>query len=796
MADQRSEIKQKIPFDQYYAECFPDLMRANGTALCSWHDDTNPSLSLKKMVGICHGACKNGDKAKGYDIFDLHQKRYDVDFKTAYGALAKRAGVIISKKRRKRQARIVAEYIYKNLDSNPHHKITRDEDKNFRVLHWDADKNKWVYGLGGTQPILYHEDEVLEAQVVHIAEGEKAADNLRELGFCATTSPFGAGKWKGVCPEGKPPAVLKNKDVIIYADNDEPGRKHAQDIACSLHGFATSVKILTFPGLKEKGDVTDWIEQCLGVPEWALNDLAEATPEWALTPETDKAKKDEAITGPNLTDMGNACRLAAFARGKIKFCGQLGGWHVHDGIKWIQDQCSQVQATAKDMVNSWYSEAVKITDQDRQDAFKKHARKCEATSRISAMIQQLPSEPGISVLPEVFDQDPMVLNCLNGTLDLRTFELKPHNPDDRITRVAPLEYDPDATCPRWEQFILEIMDGDEDQAAYIQRILGYSLTGLTKEQVWFFLWGKGSNGKSVFINAVSEVLGDYAVDTPAATFMERKGDDGPRNDLARLRGRRFVSASEPRGARFDAETIKKVSGDGKITARFLHKEFFEFTPEAKVFVCANNRPEVRDSSEAFWRRIQLIPFSRQFTGEDRDNDLSEKLRAEASGILNWMLEGCRAWQQIGLNAPDKVKLAVEEYRCDADLVGNFLEESCVISLSSFVPISKLYAEYHTYCENSGQHALSRTKFNENLLGRVGVSKGRRGPASNREKVWRGVGLRSETEGNVTHADFSRPTPERSCSACDIPPTACPKPLNDRNAAKCAHYRPLKGEHKR
>ncbi len=622
----------------------------------------------------------------------------------------------------------------------------------------------------------------------------------RSLGFVATTPPQGAdrhgSKWPGLVKKYAIHEPLKDRVVWIIPDNDEPGQSHARAVADTLHGFAKSVKILNLPNLPEGGDLSDFLEkEGREGTYYTLLYLAEETPEYefvsAIRAERRRQAQEKGKSDSHhLSDMGNAERLAAAVQGKIKFCGQLGGWYHYDGTRWAQDQLSRVQAAAKDVVRGLHGEAANLTDKDQQEALTKFARKCESVSKINAMIQLLPSEQEISVLPDVFDTNPLLLNVRNGTVDLASGELRPHSPNDLITRVAPVDYDAAAVCPRWDQFITEITEGDAELTAYMQRVLGYALTGLTTEQCWFFLWGKGSNGKSVLVNTISAVLGDYAIDTPAATFMERRNDDSPRNDLARLRGARFVSASEPKGKRFDAETIKKVSGDGKVTARFLRREFFEFTPEAKVFICANNRPEVRDASEAFWRRPQLIPFTRQFEGEDKDVTLGDKLKAEAPGILNWMLTGLRQWQQSGLNPPEKVKLAVADYRQDADKLGDFLDKHCVVHISATVPVSELYKAYQSHCEDVREQPLKRAPFNENLLGRAGIIKGKVGPASARVKVWRGIGLRAEGQAdNVVPGNFGKQS--LACSQCDLE-WCCPKPVERRDATSCAQFKSAQG----
>jgi len=322
------------------------------------------------------------------------------------------------------------------------------------------------------------------------------------------------------------------------------------------------------------------------------------------------AKYSHAGESEHLTDMGNARRLAALHGEHIRYCKAL-DWLVYDGTRWGMDDCSSLQGFAKQAVRSIYAEAARQDDEDRRKALAEHARKCESASRIQAMIQLLPSEPGISVAHDVFDRDPMLLNMANGTIDLRSGTLRTHSSEDFITKLSPVPYDPTATCPRWDHFVLEIMDGQEDLASFLQRAAGYTLTGDTKEQVWFFAWGKGANGKGTFLDTLSFVLGDYACNTPPETFLETSGG-AIRNDLARLRGARLVTASEPPAKRFDPSILKTFTGEDPITARYLHREFFEFRPPGKLFFSANHRPAVRDTSLGFWRRVILVPFTRSW----------------------------------------------------------------------------------------------------------------------------------------------------------------------------------------
>ncbi len=299
-----AEIKSKLRFDDLFRELYPHHYHENGNSRCPFHHDTNPSFQVDKDHGYCHAGCRPENRSKNFGIVDLWMQAKSVDFKTAVDALAQRCGVAVGKEPKK-PGRIVAEYIYQDANGNPYHKATRDENKKFKLLRWDADNNDWVYGLKKTQPVLYRLPGVLKAQQVWVAEGEKDADTLSALGLCGTTSPMGAGKWHKVCVDGRPPESLRDKLVIICPDNDKTGRDHAQDVARSLHGFAATVKILDLPGLPEKGDVSDFIQAHGEDAKPKLLEIAEHSAEYDPS-----AEITEFDTGADLTDTGNTQRPA------------------------------------------------------------------------------------------------------------------------------------------------------------------------------------------------------------------------------------------------------------------------------------------------------------------------------------------------------------------------------------------------------------------------------------------------------------------------------------------------------
>ena len=363
----------------------------------------------------------------------------------------------------------------------------------------------------------------------------------------------------------------------------------------------------------------------------------------------------------HLTDMGNGYRFAAKHGNDLRYCHPWKTWLVWDGTRWAKDSDGEIVRRAKDTVKSIYAEASHAQDSSDRRNIANHARRSEANSRLEAMIKQAQSE--LPVLPDELDSDPWLLNVKNGTLDLRTGELRPHNREDMITKFIPVTYDPDAQAPIWHGFLRRILNNNDNLVTFVQRAIGYSLTGDVSEQVFFMLYGTGANGKSVFLETVQSILGeDYAKSTPTSTIMIKNGSQNS-NDLARLAGVRFVTVNEVEDGQNLAESLmKQLTGNDTITARFLYAEHFDYKPQFKLFIRANHKPVIKNTDEGIWRRIRLIPFTVTIPEEERDKRLLQKLKDELPGILAWAVEGCLEWQQYGLGMPEEVKQAVKEYR--------------------------------------------------------------------------------------------------------------------------------------
>jgi putative DNA primase/helicase len=448
---------------------------------------------------------------------------------------------------------------------------------------------------------------------------------------------------------------------------------------------------------------------------------------------------------PRETDYGNALRLVADHGSRIRYVQAWRTWLVYDGTRWEKDATGQVMRYAKASICGIYTQAAGGPDSGRK-ALVTHALRSEAENRLCAMVALARSEPSVAIRPEQLDADPWLLNVNNGTLDLRTGALRDHDPNDLTTKLAPVVYDPEAECPLWLSALDRIFAGRQTVIEFFQRYIGYALTGDTREHVMAIGHGRGRNGKTTLLNAVQDVLGDYAEQAPASMLLVKDVNAIP-NDVARLHGVRFVVAAESaEGRRLDEALVKQLTGGDRVTARFMKAEWFTFRPTFKLWLSTNHRPEVRGTDRAIWSRIKLIPFTVTIPDEEQDKRLGDKLRAEAAGILRWAVEGCLAWQRDGLGAADEVREATEAYRADMDVLGAFLAEQCVLDVSARTTSAKLYEAYTTWAQQAGEKAVSKKLFGQQLAERD-LKGGRKSGA----RGWEGIRLRSLTDSDVDSA---------------------------------------------
>ena len=311
----------------------------------------------------------------------------------------------------------------------------------------------------------------------------------------------------------------------------------------------------------------------------------------------------------------------------------------------------------------------------------------------------------------------MLFNFDNGTVDLRTGEFREQQRQDLFNQKSPVIYDPEAECPTWLGFLNKIFAGNNNLIDFLQRTIGYAMTGQTSEQSMFILYGSGANGKSTLCDVLNCGMGSYGMVTPASTLMA-KGNNSIPNDVARLQGVRFVTSAETDdNRRFAEATIKQLTGDKKVSARFMRGEYFEFTPILKLFLSTNHKPQIKGTDNGIWRRVKLIPFTVTIPPEEQDHHLYEKLIAELPGIMRWAIQGCMSWQKEGLNTPSEVQTATNEYRSEMDVLRQFLDEECVTDARSQVSAKEIYSRYTIWCEENGERAESQRKFGQRLFER-------------------------------------------------------------------------------
>jgi len=418
----------------------------------------------------------------------------------------------------------------------------------------------------------------------------------------------------------------------------------------------------------------------------------------------------------HLTDLGNSERLVARHGERLRYCYAWSKWLVYEGGYWRDDLPNMVVTLAKETVRAIYHEAAEEEDDKARQALVAWAKASESHSRLTAMVAL--TQSALPINHGDLDPDPWLLNCTNGTIDLRTGSRREHRAGDWITKQAPVAYDPAARCPTWHAFLTSVLGGNQDMAAFLQRVAGYSATGSVREQCLFFLHGSGSNGKSTLLRTLQTVLGAYAMQAKSELLLAKKDADHP-TEVADLFNKRLVVTIEVEdGRRFAEALLKQLTGGDRIRARRMREDHWEFDPTHKILLAANHRPVIRGTDHAVWRRIHLIPFEVTIPDAKQDKDLANKLRQELPGILSWLVAGCLDWQRGGLRVPDAVRNATEDYRSQMDVVAQHLADCCECGPRFVEKAGDLYRSYGAYCEANGERTvLSQRRYGESLTER-------------------------------------------------------------------------------
>jgi putative DNA primase/helicase len=690
------------------------------TARCPAHEDRNPSLGITegadgRALLHCFAGCSLASiiRALGIDELDLFPRSEPAPERS---------------------------WIIRDADGNEvavHHRVDRPEGK---AIWWTRNGAKGLAGLH-TRDLPLYGAETLNAlpdgETVVVCEGEPAADAIRAAGLHAVGTVCGAA----VTPSPATLAPLPRFRLTLWPDADAAGREHMAAIARLLDGAA--LRWVSWPDAPDKGDAANTTPDHVRV---LVADAVEHAP--AETPEADA---DE--TPFIATEGANARRLARIAVGKLRHATGW-GWVGWDGRRWARDEhrAWDLLRTLPAMIAD---EAVADLDGERRKALYRWAGVSESRRTQANTLDLATHEPAIRCESDIFNRDPLALTCLSGTINLATGTLRPHDPADLISQLAPVEYDPDATSPILDSYLATVAGGDSAFVDYLQRAIGLTLTGSTSEEVFFLLLGPTCTGKTTLVEALLHLLGDYGLKSAMESFLAqpRVGLQA-RGDLAAMQGARLIAACEaPATKDLAAILVKELVGGDSITARRLYQEEFTFRPVGKLWLAANDCPRISDRDGAVWRRLRRIPFENPIVNPDPSvkKALGDPSTEAARALFAWAVRGAVAWHRDGLGSCARVDGATADLRRDMDPLRQFYAECVEFSPEATVPGKMLRAAYISWAEANGirGHALvGNREWSERLIEK-GCEQGRTTLQGAKTRVWYGVRLCSDGSGEVT-----------------------------------------------
>jgi putative DNA primase/helicase len=766
---------------------------AEFVGLCPFHADKNPSFWVSPAKQFCHCFSCGANK----DVIEFMQDMEGLDFKAACERLGActwepKAPIaherstplperITSKPPADAEApnmaiRALGEpsriYTIRDLDGSLWAYECRYDQpegkKEVRIWSWGARGDRepgWGVGHLNVLRPLYGLERLADhpKSPVLITEGPKKADAGAVLlpAYASISWTGGANAWHkhDYAPLGQ------MRTVLIFPDNDEPGIAAAGKLAAVLsdpRGLACRVRVVDPTGQPEGWDIADWTGTTEELIAWAkprARDYVRAATEAQdeppaldgaeLPPEQEEAPQPKTRTRPKLAVVGNtvlaqepdaellpqAMSEDALAKAFVEAHGKdwryvktWGQWFEWDGDGWRRDDTAKIDHLAVQITRQalYWDEAKSLTPKERRMVNKR--------STAGALRDVASANRKIAATIDQWDADPWALGVPGGVIDLRSAKLFAPEREQHITKRCAVS--PDSGPPtRWLEYMKRCHNGDEQTIAYLQRYAGYCCTGETGEHAFAFLYGTGRNGKGVFLETISRVLGDYAKTASITTFLEQR-NPAHSTELARLHKARLVVTEEAGvGGKWNEARIKHMTGGGKITARYMRQDDFEFTPSFKLLVAANHKPMLKSVDEAMKSRIHLVPFSVTIPAAERDPNLLEKLEAEWPQILGWMLEGCAQWQEKGLAPPQRILDATDEYVQSEDILADWMAACCV--MEGEVDGADAYKSYAKWCDEQGHSAWSRIGWSRALTER-GTVDGRR---SNGRTIFMGLSLK-------------------------------------------------------
>jgi DNA primase catalytic core len=581
---------------------------------------------------------------------------------------------------------------------------------------------------------LYNHTAIYGSGPVIITEGTADCARLILAGFSAIspgTTTIPAHTYEFILRQ------LSGKEIIVLNDNDEAGSSGAEKMAAEFSERGIDVKIASFPESDQKIDVCSFFQNG-GTTEDIERIISEAK-------SVQGQKADILPGGLRDTEYGNAQRFAELAKNRVKHVKDF-GWITWDSKRWLRDNDYAIEIYRQTIIPKVHEEAKEAfqLDEKKGKILLKWAKKCEGTANSNASLSAAKTMPDIYLQnTDKLDSDPWLFNCKNGTVDLKTGKISAHKPENMITKISPVEYQPGKPATRWNQFLQEITGDDPEMINFLQCAAGYTLSGSTREQICFFAYGLGANGKSVFLNTLLNIFGDYGIQTAPDLLMQTTtGTNRHPTEQADLMGHRLavVQESDP-GKKMAVSAVKRITSSDRISARFMHGNFFEFVPVHKLWIAGNHKPIIHDNTNSIWRRLKLIPFDCVIPPEKQDKDLLLKLQAELSGILSWAVEGCLKYQKYGIPEVERIRRATNDYRDASNVVLDFISEKCVcqpLDKNLKMYISELYREYQLWADDEGEIIWSKRAFSAALM-ENGFERCR---GSNGKWIFRGITLKS------------------------------------------------------
>lgn len=721
-------------------------------ACCPFHNDKSPSFTVSQEKGFyyCFGCGATGD------AIDFVREFEGLGFREAVEAIVGNlpAGAAAAPPTPRKPAaptrqvlmpapgpcpsfdhprygQPAAVWAYDDQDGRLLGYVARYEPAGERkqIVPWTCSPEGWGMGQWAEPRPLYGLSRLAPGRAVLLVEGEKGADAAQAtVGnvYAVLTWPGGAQAWRKA--DWSP---LHGRKILLWPDADEPGRACMAAIGAHLLQHCPEVKIVDTTGQPDGWDAADAGFTWSQFKEWAVPRVRLLEPEPPPSPPPPTPPATPPPRGrPALTVVGNAAVAAPppapeceviperFSEDnaalkfsdrhadELRYVAGWGRWLKWDGSRWAHEDTLEVFDLARVVCREFARDA--RNDQSLSDSQRSRVATVYGKSQTVTSVEKLAkADRRHAATARQWDTDPWLLNTPSGVVDLRNGSLQPQRRDAYMTKITSVS--PGGDCPTWRQFLEVATHGDTELQTFMQRLAGYSLTGITREQILAFVYGPGGNGKGTFINTLQWVMGDYATTAAMDLFTERKHEGHP-TELAGLMGARLVTAQETEeGKRWAEARIKAMTGGDPIKARFMRQDEFEFIPQFKLLIAGNHKPGLRNVDEAIRRRLRLIPFDVAIPAEKRDQHLAEKLRAEGPGILLWAIQGCLDWQAHGLGTPARVLAATEDYLEQQDSFGLWLEE-CTVRIGGVTKRGDLYASFKAWADRSGEYQLPQKRW--------------------------------------------------------------------------------------